>query len=114
LGHPSSRQGRKCTGHPDPAHSCWTINRRATEKAAVDARPDAAEYARRWRRYCRKRSLSLLPVPTASQSVVQQKTLTSDVARCWAVELWRASYQNRGQIVVGHSIDVNAQFADQE
>ncbi len=42
------------------------------------------------------------------------KKLTSDVARCWAVELWRARYRNRGQIVVGRSIDVNAQFADQE
>ena len=58
--------------------------------------------------------LFLQPVPTASQSVVQQKTLTSDVARCWAVELWRARYRNQGQIVVGRSIDVNAQFADQE
>ncbi len=90
-------------GPSGPSAQLPDQNRRATEKAAVDARPDAAEYvddgidiAESDPFFCRQ--FQLQPIRCSAKKVDQR--------RCQVLgwELWRARYRNRGQIAVGRSI----------
>ncbi len=90
-------------GPSGPSAQLPAINRRATEKAAVDARPDAAEMlydgvdiAESDPFFCCQ--FHCQPIRCSAKNVDQRR------CQVLAVELWRARYRNRVQIVVGRSL----------
>ncbi len=90
-------------GPSGPSAQLPTINRRATEKAAVDARPDAADMlddgidiAESDPFFCRQ--FRCQPIRCSAKKVDQRR------CQVLAGELWRARYRNRGQIAVGRSL----------
>jgi hypothetical protein len=60
-------------GPSGPSAQFLTTNRRAAAKAAADAKQDAAEHVRQWRRYCQIPALFPRPAQAASRYVVRQK-----------------------------------------